>query len=248
LSFGAQLQIEKSHAAVSVRAVTFVVHFSLLSCRFFRPAETIPAQVPLQLCEEPIVALPFKLQQLHSSVEQHRSGSHLHHLWWYLAIRSNFDPPLQRANVSSDIYLRWDNTSGEYIDQFAVVCKSIFDLLLPPLLQFPPSPSPTSPMTTTPPSTSQPSPTPPPTTTSPSPANNAPSAADAALSPAAIGAHENSRLYRRLSRSPVAAAGISVAAVVAAAAFVTVLLLRLRNRKRSGDAANSMDVKLIVHA
>jgi hypothetical protein len=26
------------------------------------------------------------------------------------------------------------------------------------------------------------------------------------------------------------------------------LLLRLRNRKRSGDAANSMDVKLIVHA
>ena len=40
MPFGVQLQIEKSHATVSVRAVTFVVHFSLLPFSFIRLAES----------------------------------------------------------------------------------------------------------------------------------------------------------------------------------------------------------------
>lgn len=94
---------------------------------------------------------------------------------------------LQRAIVSNDTYLRWDNTSGKYTSQFTVRCKSIFDNLLPSALQarsVPHRPLIRSYIQTLPPLQFPPSPPPSPVP----PANSASSAAAPALSAVAIGA------------------------------------------------------------
>ena len=128
------MQIEKSHAAVSLqtpsRAKSMVKQIYLIC----------DPQVPLQFRQEPKVALPIKHQLDRSSLERHCPGTFQLPFCDFLMNRANSFPVAipQLRNLGSNVYMQWDNnTLGNYTNHFATMCQNVFDLLLPPALQAP---------------------------------------------------------------------------------------------------------------
>ena len=125
--------------AVSLTSQFVMSHFCCVS---FVICFLIISKVPLQFREEPIITFPFKPQPFYSSLDRHCAGNCFDFILLFI---SNISPlfmfvihfSLQRRRVSSNVYLSWNDSLGNYTDQFAMNCKSVFDLLLPPALQAP---------------------------------------------------------------------------------------------------------------